>query len=207
MKAKFLFTSLVLSIASIVSYGQEVVLPKPALSEEATLKYALENRCSQREYIESYDIKLQDLSNLLWAGWGYNREGKRTAPSALDRQEITLYVCTHGGTYEYNAEEHKLIKVSSKDLMQISGKQPFVETASVNLIYVCNTDLSASPIMSGVCCGAISQNISLYCASAGLATVVRGSFDANTLKKALKLSDLHEIVLAQSIGYPAHDNK
>ena len=209
MKTKFLIVALAFSMAAIASQGKDIYLPKPTLSEEATLKYALENRCSQREYDKTAEIDIKELSNLLWAGWGYNRDDKRTAPSALDKQEITLYVCTRNGAYRYDADLNRLIKVSSKNIMKQSGKQPFVEDASVNLIYVCNNEESISPMMSAICCGAISQNISLYCATAGLGTVVRGSFDSQILKKELKLSSSFDIIMAQSIGYPTttHDKK
>ncbi len=202
MKIKSLLVALAISMTAIVGHGQDILLPQPRLSEEASLKSALENRCSQREYDNTREMPLPELSNLLWAGWGYNREDKRTAPSALDRQEVTLYVCMKSGVYQYDAAENRLIHVTDKNIMKLTGKQSFVESASVNIIYVCDTDLSNNAVMSAVCCGAISQNISLYCASSGLATVVRGAFDAQILKQALKLSPRYEIVLTQSVGYP-----
>lgn len=203
MKIKSLLAALVISITAVVSQGQDIRLPQPRLSEEATLKSALENRCSQREYDNTREINPLELSNLLWAGWGYNREDKRTAPSALDRQEITLYVCMKDGVYRYDAEANGLIQITDKNIMGLTGKQSFVESAAINIIYVCNKELSSSRSMSMVCCGAISQNISLYCASTGLATVVRGAFDADTLRTALKLSPNHEVLLTQSVGYQA----
>ena len=203
MKANILLCSLFLSVTAFVAMGQEVKMPEPALDAEASLKEALENRRSEREYVVR-PLDLQTMSNLLWAGWGYNRDDKRTAPSALDRQEITLYVCTKDGAYYYDANQHSLVKVVNKNIMAATGKQPFVENAAVNIVYVCNLPESASAEMTAVCCGAISQNISLYCASAGLATVVRGSFDAEQLKRLLKLSRTQKVVLAQSVGFPAH---
>lgn len=202
MKMKFFLTIIVVSVIAMAGYGQDIQLPEPTLNEEASLKEALENRRSEREYLNSKPMDLQELSNLLWAGWGYNREDKRTAPSALNKQEITLYVCMKTGAYQYDAANNTLIKVTDKNLMKLSGKQPFVERASINIIYVCNTTDYSSPIMSAVCCGAISQNIALYCATAGLGNVVRGSFDAAPLKNLLGLDIADKIVLAQSVGYP-----
>jgi len=50
--------------------------------------------------------------------------------------------------------------------------------------------------------GFISQNVDLYCASAGLATVVRGSVDRTELAKTLKLRPTQKIILAQSVDFP-----
>lgn len=202
MKAKTLLLASLFSLAAIASVGQDLKLPNPALSEDASLKEALENRCSERNYVNR-PIDRQLMSNLLWAGWGYNRDDKRTAPSALDRQEVTLYVCTKDGAYRYDANLHSLIKVLDRNIMKITGKQAFVEKAALNIIYVSDLTRSASPEMTAVCCGAISQNISLYCATAGLGTVVRGSFDADELHRLLKLPSNLKVVMAQSVGIPS----
>ena len=202
MNTKTLMLGLLFSAVAFMAAGQEIALPEPALDAEASLKEALENRCSSREYVNS-PIDLQTMSNILWAGWGYNREDKRTAPSALDRQEVTLYVCTRDGAYRYDAENQCLVMVSDKNIMKLTGKQPFVKTAAANILYVTDKLKSASPEMTAVCCGAISQNIALYCATAGLGTVVRGSFDAEQLHRLLKLPVNQKVVLAQSVGYLA----
>ncbi|MBE6306090.1 MAG: SagB/ThcOx family dehydrogenase [Bacteroidales bacterium] len=204
MKTRITLLIATIALCTMAAMGQVINLPAPALNDTATLKYALENRCSHRDYDATLGISRQNLSNMLWAGWGFNREDKRTAPSALDRQEITLYVCTHQGTYRYQAEDHTLELVHKSDIMKLTGKQDFVENASINILYVCDKDLSASPEMSAVCCGAISQNIALYCASTGLKNVVRGSFDGEKLRQVLHLSGAQYILLAQSVGYPAN---
>ena len=87
--------------------------------------------------------------------------------------------------------------------MKLCGKQPFVETAAANILYVCNKAISVNAEMSGVCCGAISQNIALYCATQNIGNVVRASFDNDILRQQLKLSGDNVVVLTQSIGYPA----
>lgn len=205
MKVKNLLLGAFFSFATLMAVGQEVKLPAPALDNDASLKEALENRCSERNYVFR-PIDRQTMSNLLWAGWGYNRDDKRTAPSALDRQEITLYVCTKDGTYRYDANLHSIIKVDGRNIMKLTGKQPFVEKAALNILYVTDLSKSSSPEMTAVCCGAISQNISLYCATAGLGTVVRGSFDADELHRLLKLPPNQKVVLAQSVGFPSQSN-
>ena len=202
MKTRILLSAIVLLCSATCAMSQVINLPAPALSDTATLKYALENRQSTREY-SAKKLNRQEIANILWAGWGFNRKDKRTAPSAIDRQEITLYVCTHEGVFLYDAENNRLETISNKNIMRMCGKQPFVETAAANIIYVCNKAESVSAEMSGVCCGAISQNIALYCASQNIGNVVRASFDADTLRQQLKLSGDNVVVLAQSIGYPA----
>lgn len=202
MKTRVLLLVAVMSCVAMSGVGQNIVLPQPQLGD-ATLKSALENRCSSRNYDATSEIEMQELSNLLWAGWGYNREDKRTAPSALNRQEITLYVCNSQGVYRYDAAKNSLILVSNKDIREATGKQEFVKDAAVNIVYVCNTELLDSPAMNAFCCGAISQNIALYCATVGIGNVVRGSFDGELLHKMLNLSDKETVIITQSVGYTA----
>lgn len=202
MRKNLLLPLFLVAFSAIGTLGQNIELPAPALSDSTSLLLALENRCSTRQYDATKSLDMQEVSNLLWAGWGYNRDDKRTAPSALDRQEITLYVCFNSGTYRYDARNNTLVFVTSKNLMQVSGKQPFVEQAAINILYICNNNASTGANMSAVCCGAISQNIALYCATVGLGNVVRGSFDHRILQRELKLPKQMQVVLAQSIGYP-----
>jgi len=151
------------------------------------------------------------LSNLLWAAFGINRaqDHKRTAPSAHDWEEMDVYVATAGGLYIYDPKAHALKHVLSRDLRAQTGVQPYVGAAPLNLVYV--ADLSrmaqASPEdkqwYSGPDAGFIAQNVYLFCASEGLATVVRGLVDRPALAKAMGLRPEQQIVLAQSVGYPA----
>lgn len=178
-----------------------------SISTEATLMKALTNRQSTREYAEK-DIALQELSNLLWAANGINRpaEGKRTAPSALNTQDIDIYVCKASGTYLYEPKHNQLKRINEKDLRAaVADRQDFVKAAPVCLVLVSNTEKftrGGGEKWGGVDAGYVSQNICLYCASAGLATVPRGSMDAVTLKKELKLTDKQTLWLNHPIGYP-----
>ena len=201
MKTRILLSVIVLLCSAMGAIGQTINLPKVALSDTATLKYALEKRQSTREFDASKKLNRQEIANILWAGWGYNRKDKRTAPSAIDRQEITLYICTQEGVFMYDAENNRLDIISNKNIMKMCGKQPFVETAAANIIYVCDKSQSVGTDMSAVCCGAISQNIALYCASQNIGNVVRASFDGEKLHQQLKLSGDNVVMLAQSIGY------
>ncbi len=203
MKTKILLAVCALFFSMTSMRGQNISLPAPQLADNVSLATALQQRCSQRSYDTARPFDKQQLSNLLWAAWGYNRENKRTAPTALDKQDITLYVFLSEGIYRYDARENTLIEVARGDHRAATGKQPFVATAPVNIVFVSDTRLLDNAVMSAVGCGAISQNIYLYCASAGLATVVRGSFDAETLNSLLHLDPAQKVMLAQTIGYPA----
>jgi SagB-type dehydrogenase family enzyme len=187
----------------------DIALPKPQLDRGRPLMQALKNRKSSREF-DSRPLPLQELSNLLWAGFGINRPetGGRTAPSAKNMQEIELYVALPAGLYLYDAKNNLLKKILAEDLREKAGKQPFVKDAPVNIIYVADQskmkkqNMAGKTIYKGVDAAFISQNIYLYCASEGLATVVRGSVDRPPLAAAMHLRPDQEIIFAQTVGYP-----
>ena len=168
----------------------------------------LRDRKSSREF-GSGAFSAQTLSNLLWAAFGINRpDGRRTAPSAMNWQEVSIYVATPEGVYVYDAQANVLEPVVAGDLRAATGTQSFVKDAAVNLVYVSDLSKAGSGASSedemytAADVGFIAQNVYLYCASEGLATVVRGSIDKPGLAKTLKLQPHQKIVLAQSVGYP-----
>ncbi len=150
----------------------------------------------------------QTLSNLLWAGFGINRpDGRRTAPSASNKQEIDIYVATEDALYLYDAKGNRLHLLLRQDLRAKTGTQSFVGEAPVNVVYVADlaktgTDSAERDMDVAADTGFIAQNVYLLCASEGLATVVRGSIDRPMLSKAMKLRANQRIILAQTIGYP-----
>jgi SagB-type dehydrogenase family enzyme len=169
----------------------------------------LKDRHSSREF-SSQKLPPQVLSNLLWAAFGVNRpdSGKRTAPSAMNWQEIDVYVATQDGLYVYDAKANALNPVLAQDVRGATGMQPFVKEAPVNLVYV--ADLAKTGRVGGEMqtlftaadTGFIAQNVYLFCASEGLAVVVRGSVDRAALAKLIKLRPDQKIILAQTVGYP-----
>lgn len=169
---------------------------------------ALARRRSQREFAAT-SLTPQQLSELLWAADGINRPElhEHTAPSAMNAQEIDIYVALAEGLYRYDAERHVLELVASTDARKLTGLQDFVDSAPVDLVYVANHErmrLIPQPkrdVYAAACSGAIAQNVYLYCASAGLASVVRGLFDAASLGAALGLSEHQTIVLSQTVGH------
>jgi SagB-type dehydrogenase family enzyme len=145
---------------------------------------------------------------MLWAAAGINRpeSGRRTAPTAMNKQEIDVYVVSESGIYLYEAKSHTLKMIAAGDLRALAGKQDYVKDAAVNLIYVADfSRMSSSPdreLYAAADTGFVSENVYLYCASAGLATVVRAYIDKPALAKAMKLKADQKIILAQSVGYP-----
>jgi nitroreductase len=186
---------------------QPVALPVPQTSGGKPLMQALRERASRREFAPD-PLPPQVLANLLWAAWGINRpdHGGRTAPSPMNRQEMDLYVALADGAFLYDAKNNRLQPVAGDDLRALTGLQPFVGSAPVNLIYVARAGGGSAEdraMYGGIQAGLISQNVYLFCASEGLATVVRGMVNREPLAKALKLPSDQRIILAQTVGYPA----
>ena len=185
------------------------MLPPPQTTGGMPLMQALKERRTAREY-DSQPLSPQMMSNLLWAAFGVNRVDVkgRTAPSAHDLQEISIYVVTKQGVALYDPFAHKLLPVSSKDISALTGKQDFVKDAPVNLVFVSDfnkfrdDDEDYKKFYSATDTGYISQNIYLFCASEGLATMVRAYIDIPALTKALGLAKSQHIILAQSVGHP-----
>ena len=151
----------------------------------------------------------QVLSNLLWAAFGINRpDGRRTAPSASNRQEIDIYVATGDGLYVYEAKGHHLRPLLAEDVRAATGTQDFVRDAAASLIYVADlAKMGQSPqqdklVYSAADTGFIAENAYLFCSSEGLAVVVRASVDRAALAKRMSLRPDQQIVLVQSVGYP-----
>jgi nitroreductase len=186
-----------------------VQLPPPQTELGRPLMQALKLRQSSRSF-DSKPLPLQELSNLLWAADGINRpdSGKRTAPSALNWQEVDVYVALPEAIYLYEAKTHSLTLVVAKDLRGATGMQSFVKDAALNLVYVVDSTRMTSvseddkKLFSAADVGFIAQNVYLYCASQGLAVVVRGMVDHPSLSHAMKLRPEQRIILAQTVGYP-----
>ena len=186
-----------------------VQLPGPQMEGGKPLMQALKDRATARSFS---DQKLSDqtLSNLLWAAFGINRpdSGRRTAPSAKNWQEIDVYVALPNGLFLYDAKGNKLVPVSGKDLRALTGSQAFVKDAALNLVYVADLSRTDQPgsldreALSWADTGFISENVYLFCASEGLATVIRASIDRDALGKEMKLKPNQKIILSQSVGYP-----
>jgi SagB-type dehydrogenase family enzyme len=187
---------------------QPLELPKPQTDGGRPLMQVLKDRKTSREF-SGESLPPQVLSNLLWAAFGINRpaDGRRTAPSAHNWQEVDIYVATSGGAYLFEPKTHSLKPAVAEDIRKSTGTQAFVADAPVNLVFVADyarmVDASESDkaSYSAADTGFIAQNVYLFCASEGLATVVRGGVD-QSLPKLLKLRPDQHITLAQTVGYP-----
>ncbi len=195
-------------------YGQDIVLPLPDKTGGKPLMQALNDRRTTRNFTKD-ELSLQQISNMLWAGWGINRpeDGKRTAPSAVNWQEIDVYVSMATGLYLYDAESNILKQVHNRDIRKVCGTQGFVAEAPVNLVYVADMtkvgknegdQINDSDLfMSYADCAFIGQNIYLFCASEGLGCVIRGSIPKERLASEMGLRPMQRILLAQTVGFPS----
>jgi nitroreductase len=187
---------------------EPIPLPKPQTEGGKPLMQALRERKSAREF-SSEKIPLRVVSNLLWAAFGMIRpDGKRTAPSARNWQEMGIYMASADGLYLYDAKAHMLVPLLKEDLRGLTGTQAYVKEAPVNLVYVADyaktgsSPMEEKELWTACDTGFIAQNVYLYCTSEGLNTVVRGLIDKPALAGVMKLRSDQKIVLAQSIGYP-----
>jgi nitroreductase len=214
MKCKascFFWFVLAVIASSVLSLAQDlkpVQLPPPQTDGGRPLMQALKDRKTTRDFNPD-KLPLQTLSNLLWAGFGINRpDGHRTAPSAMNWQEVSIYVATAEGVYIYDAKANALNPVVAGDFRAATGVQPYVKNAPLDLVYV--SDLSKTSRVpaaeaekfTAADVGFIAENVYLYCASEGLAAAVRASIAKPALAKILNLQPNQEIILAQSVGYP-----
>lgn len=198
--------------AATVAPAQElapITLPAPAMEGGKPLLTTLKARASSREFAPDA-LAPQTLSTLLWAAWGVNRaDGRRTAPSASNRQEIDIYVTLPDAAYVWEPKTNVLMPVAAGDHRAATGAQPFAGTAPLNLVYVADMAKVNRPATDpqqmlnvGANAGFIAQNVYLFCTSEGLATVVRALVPKEELAKALKLRETQVIVLAQTVGHP-----
>lgn len=186
--------------------AEEIVLPKVDLNAGKSLMQCFALRRSSRNFADK-KLPLQMISEILFAADGINRpNGHKTVPTALNKQNQTVYAVTADGVYFYNNKKHSLILVNKGDFRKDCGMQPFHASAPLILVYV--SDMAAvgntpeqKALFAGNHSGSASQNIYLYAAFQGLSTVICGSIKKDMLKKNLKLQGANEAVFAQPIGF------
>ena len=170
---------------------------------------ALSLRVSATEFTDT-KLSLQDLSDLLWAANGVNRKetGKRTAPSAMNSQDIDVYVFAEEGAYFYDAAKHILNPVVSGDQRGlVAGNQ--VEFAKAAVILVLVSDISrfksgdkpSKLSWAAMDAGIVSQNIAIFCAGTGLNTRPRATMDLEKLQSILHLKDSQHLILNNPVSY------
>lgn len=189
--------------------AKAIQLTKPT-DNKVTLLQALQNRHSTRDFSDR-QVSDEDLSAILWAACGINRpdSGMITAPSALNSQDVILFVVRKDGAFRYEPNDNSLIKVSGKDLRSlVNGPQPFESPAPLAIVLSSNNaklpETIPAPVksrMGAIDAGYVSENICLACSALGLSTVPRMTMDTEGLKKELNLDDNFDLVLNNLIGY------
>ncbi|PWB49412.1 MAG: nitroreductase [Nitrosomonadales bacterium] len=185
-----------------------ISLPPPTKHGGIPLMEALARRRSSRDF-SGTSLPLPLLSDLLWSAYGVNRpDGGRTAPSALNAQEIDVFVALPSGAYLYDAAAHQLRLVAASDLRSVTGYQDFVDSAPLDLVYVADhSRMGMVPVAqreayASAAAGAIAQNVYLFAASNALATVIRAWIDRAAIADALGLTHDQQVLLSQTVGYP-----
>jgi len=211
---KYAFLLLAFLLVSIASMAQisTLKLPAPKYTSTKSLDQLLAKRSSSRAF-SNKDLSEQDLSNLLWAAFGINRpeSGKRTAPTAMNWQDITIYLTLETGVYHYEPKAHTLIKVMEKDVRKETGMQDFVKNVPVNIVYVSDFDRMGDAIAeqkkmySAAHSGFIGQNVYLFCTAYGLNTVFRGAINRELIHQTLQLKPHQHVVFCQSVGWPPNN--
>ena len=196
-------------LLGVMAYAQ-TTLPAPQKNlKTLSVMEALSTRHSERAF-SAKELSDQELSNLLWAAGGVNRpDGHITAPTAMNKQEIRIFVFTAKGVCEYLPQTNQLKEVAKGDHRGIvAGRQEFAKSAPVSLVLVGDYDKFGNAgehakVMVPVDAGIVSENINLYCAAAGLATVPRATMDVQAISKLLGLNANQVPILNNPVGYPA----
>lgn len=187
--------------AALPAGAETLALPAPDIQGGKPLMQALNERHSARRF-SPRPLSDKLLGDLLWAACGVNRpDGRRTIPTALNRQDIEIYVLRADGAWLYDAPRHALERAAGNDLRGYLGAQAFAREAPVTLLYVSDTDKNGNELYAAMHAGSAYQNVGLFCASAGLNNVVRASHDAKSLAQGLNLPARKRIVVSQSLGW------
>ncbi|MDD2437017.1 MAG: SagB/ThcOx family dehydrogenase [Massilibacteroides sp.] len=211
MNKFFVFVSfLLIGLLVNAQKPKDLKLNAPDKTGGKPIMEALAVRHSDREF-DAKELSLQDISDLLWAANGINRpEGKRTAPSAMNKQDVEIYVLMKDGVYLYDALSHSLNGIVSGDHRSLINPraQSTSATPPVGLVLVSDLSKFGSNVgdrafqMGALDAGIVSQNINLFCAGKGFSTVPRMSMDNEGLKKLLNLKDAQIPMLNNPVGYP-----
>ena len=211
-----------LAIAAAIAIGvgedappaapREVALPAPVTKGTVSLEEALSRRRSVRAY-ESKALTQQQLGQLLWAMQGITdpATGHRTAPSAMARYPLTVYVFNADGVFTYQPQGHKLITVSDKDQRpDLAGvSQRSVGQAAVTFVITgdpsklgARAAARAQQFMT-LEVGHVAQNLALQAVALGLGSVPIGGFDPAAVAKLLNLPESQAVIYLLPVGYPA----
>jgi SagB-type dehydrogenase family enzyme len=209
MKKSISVFCFMLVATSLIAQTSSIALNQPDANRGLTIMKAFAQRSSQSKF-DTLDLKLQDLSDLLWAADGINRveSGKRTAPSAMNSQDVDVYVVMKKGAYLYDAKKHQLDLVTAGDYrLQVAGRQDNFAGAPVFCVLVSDISRFKSGTDSlklswaALDAGIVSQNIALFCAGNGFATHPRVTMDVPKLREALKLKASQYLMINNLVAF------
>lgn len=195
MKKYFVWACVLMVTLPALAAEKTIELPAPDVLGGMPLMEAIAARKSTREF-SAKKIENTDLSNILYAAWGLSHEGKRTIPTAMNKQDLEVYAAMDNGIWRYNASEHELELVSEENIKPLIDLQDYVKEAPLTLIFVGKNVKDAS-----MNAAAAYQNVGLYCASRGLDNVVRGYVNREKIAEVLSIKS-DEVIITQSIGWP-----
>lgn len=187
-----------------------IKLNEPRIGSGLPVMTAFKNRHSEREWADR-PVSMQDLSDLLWAAGGVNRDnGKRTAPSALGKNDIDIYAFTAEGVSRYLPDSNELMQITDGDYrsLVVGGQANITSLPPLALVYVSTPsrfgipDEKAAEIMGYIDGGMVSENVGVCCAGIGLVNVPRYTMDRAAITELLKLEKGTLLVLNDLIGYP-----
>lgn len=191
-----------------------IKLPEPQKDLTFPLMKAIELRRTKRKWTDEM-LSEQELSNLLWSACGITlketerAKNRRTVPSSRNSQTIKIFVATSQGVFLYDEKIHSLIEVLIEDIRKYISTQKMMQSAPIGLIYIADyskmsmytaTDDNRKWFVAGTETGFISQNVYLYCASAGLSTAIIGLVDRDKLHNIVELKEYEHVVYTQVIG-------
>ncbi|MDR1681413.1 MAG: SagB/ThcOx family dehydrogenase [Prevotellaceae bacterium] len=196
---KSIYVLSVFLCVAVTAPAQDRVLPAPERTGGKPFLETVDARRSERAYVKA-EMPAQTIANLLWVADGFNRSDRRTVPTAMNKQEMELYVVFDDGAYFYDAAHNSLQLIAKGNFKEALGQPNITGNAALTIVMV--ADVSKSSIeMARISTGYISQNIYLFAASEGLGTVARGSFKNAALAEALQLNSHQTITLVQPVGY------
>ena len=118
---KVLVAVLVAAVLCGASFAEDIALPAPEKTGGIGVLDAISARQSAGDFVDE-EITLQQLSTLLFAAGGVNRDnGKLVYPTAMNNQDMIIYVFTKSGVCRYNPESHSLTLIAEGDHRALTG--------------------------------------------------------------------------------------
>lgn len=190
--------SIALALFSLISavHAEDVVkkLPAPVVSGGKPLMEAISERKTDRTF-SAKEIDDQTLSDILYSAWGVSHGGKRTIPTAMNKQELNVYVVRADGVWLYDGKENSLQQILTDDIRPFFAEQDYMKNVPLVLLYTGPDNQYAA-----MHAGSAYQNVGLYAAYRNLHNVVRGYFNKKEVAKALNLKP-EEVIISQAVGW------